>query len=90
MEGWPVVLAPPMTNAPRCAPAALVGDGKPVCLARRGSAICNTTLPAPLRPTLILLGVLEPFQLAADVDEHAGEFGSHGSKGHVSRAPWRQ
>jgi hypothetical protein len=35
-------------------------------------------LARPLGPTVLLLGVLEAFQLATDIDQHAGDFQTHG------------
>jgi hypothetical protein len=35
-------------------------------------------LACPLRPAMALLSVFEPFQLAADIDEHAGKLRSNG------------
>src|SRR5204862_6028804 len=68
----------PVTNASAAAPVALIRDGNPVMSGKARERDLEHDLAGPLRPTLIPLGLLEALQLAADIDQHAGELRSHG------------
>jgi hypothetical protein len=57
-----------VTNASAAAPIAVIRNGEPAMSGETRKRDLEHDLAAPLRPTLILLGLFEAFQLAADID----------------------